>query len=287
MKRTPFIDQRDDQTEASGAHRSSETRAGPLTFHDDLMTLQHTIGNRAVRRLLQTKGLMVSSADPYEKEADSMAEQALRTPPARPPVSLTPEKRSSLRPARQIDSENKPADLAPSDMESPNESDRQAAEPILAAPPAEPPSDPRNPLKDLASKSQALSPQTRQFFEPRFGHDFRRVRVVTDRRAQQLAADLNAQAFTFGSKIFLNKGRFRPQTLAGRRLLAHELSHVVQQTRIGATGQPAIQRQPLEAASGNPQFSASLSKRRLRRQPRRRCRHLNRNRRPALCRSRR
>jgi hypothetical protein len=249
MKRTPFIDQHEDQTKTPGTQGPTEHRAGPLTFRDDLMTLQHTIGNRAVRRLLQTKGLMGPSADPYEKEAESMAEQALRTPPAGPPLSRTPEKRSSLRPARQIDSENKPAELAPSDMESPNEPDRQAAEPILAAPPAEPPSDPRNSLSDLTSKGQALSPQTRQFFEPRLGHDFRRVRVVTDRRAQQLAADLNAQAFTFGSKIFFNKGRYRPQALAGKRLLAHELSHVVQQTRRGATRQPAIQRQPLDAAS--------------------------------------
>ena len=178
-----------------------------------------------------------------------MADHALHAPPTGPPAVFGPQKSSGLRPAPQNDPQNKPADLTSSDAESPDTADPQAAGPVLASPPAEPPPDPRNTAASITSQGQTLSPRTRQFFESRFGHDFSGVRIVTDQRAQQLAADLNAQAFAFGSRIFFNQGRYRPQTQAGKHLLAHELSHVVQQTRRGAVRPPAIQRRPLESAN--------------------------------------
>jgi Domain of unknown function (DUF4157) len=72
----------------------------------------------------------------------------------------------------------------------------------------------------------------RAFFEPRFGHDFSRVRVHTDQTAERSARAVNAQAYTTGSHIVFGGGYYSPETLNGRRLLAHELTHVVQQ---GAT----------------------------------------------------
>jgi hypothetical protein len=75
--------------------------------------------------------------------------------------------------------------------------------------------------------------------EPRFGHDFSRVRVHSDVEAARAAGALSAQAFARGSDIVFGAGRFRPETLEGRRLIAHELVHVVQQrqgTRSGTAG---------------------------------------------------
>lgn len=63
-----------------------------------------------------------------------------------------------------------------------------------------------------------------------FGHDFSKVRIHTDAKAQEAAAGLRAQAFTYGGEIFFNKGKFNPGTSDGKWLLAHELTHVVQQS---------------------------------------------------------
>lgn len=76
-----------------------------------------------------------------------------------------------------------------------------------------------------------LSASDRGFFEPRFGHDFSRVRVHRDSAAAASARALAAKAFTHGEHLFFAAGHYAPQTGAGRRLLAHELAHVVQQRR--------------------------------------------------------
>jgi hypothetical protein len=65
--------------------------------------------------------------------------------------------------------------------------------------------------------------------EPRFGHDFSRVRVHTDARAAHSAMAVSALAYTSGRDIVFAKGQYAPGTEAGKRLLAHELAHVVQQ----------------------------------------------------------
>lgn len=81
----------------------------------------------------------------------------------------------------------------------------------------------------LRSPGQPLDAETRAFFEPRFGRDFSRVRVHTDATSMQSARHLNANAYTAASSIVFGAGRFLPGRPEGRRLLAHELTHVVQQ----------------------------------------------------------
>lgn len=81
---------------------------------------------------------------------------------------------------------------------------------------------------------QSLDGGTRAFMEGRFGHDFSRVRVHTDERANTAARAIGASAFTVGQDIWFARGRFAPQTNAGRRLLAHELAHTLQQARDGS-----------------------------------------------------
>lgn len=88
---------------------------------------------------------------------------------------------------------------------------------------------------------QALDRSTRAFMESRFGHDFSRVRVHTDSRASDSAAGVNALAYTLGHNIVFGAGRFQPSTRSGRYLLAHELTHVVQQDRYGVE---PVQRRP-------------------------------------------
>src|SRR5262249_40412554 len=92
----------------------------------------------------------------------------------------------------------------------------------------------------LSSPGQPLDPATRAFMEPRFGHDFSKVRVHTDERGGESARAVGALAYTVGNDIVFDTGRFTPESRAGRSLLAHELTHVLQQTP-GAT---SLQRQP-------------------------------------------
>jgi len=81
----------------------------------------------------------------------------------------------------------------------------------------------------LNSSGQPLDTATRAFMEPRFGHDFSQVRVHTDPRAGESAEAVNAQAYTVGRDVVFAPGQYQPTTEAGNAVLAHELSHVVQQ----------------------------------------------------------
>jgi outer membrane protein OmpA-like peptidoglycan-associated protein len=81
---------------------------------------------------------------------------------------------------------------------------------------------------------EALPEEVRAFMEPRFGHDFSRVRIHADAQAAEEARALNARAYTIGEEIVFGQGEYAPQSEAGRWLLAHELTHVVQQE--GASG---------------------------------------------------
>jgi hypothetical protein len=88
----------------------------------------------------------------------------------------------------------------------------------------------------LRSPGQPLDRQTRAFFEPRFGHDFSRVRVHADANAAASAAAVNALAYTVGRDVAFGAGQYAPETSAGRKLLAHELTHVVQQGSSSTAG---------------------------------------------------
>jgi hypothetical protein len=85
----------------------------------------------------------------------------------------------------------------------------------------------------LHSPGQPLDAGERTFLEPRFGHDFSRVRVHTDARAAESARAVDALAYTVGQHIVFAERQYAPGTDAGRRLLAHELAHVIQQNQEG------------------------------------------------------
>lgn len=85
------------------------------------------------------------------------------------------------------------------------------------------------------SRGTPMPRSVRNEFEARFAHDFGRVRVHTDTRAAEAARGLSARAFTIGTEVAFGSGEFQPGTAAGRRLIAHELTHVIQQCG-GASG---------------------------------------------------
>ncbi|HML27225.1 MAG TPA: DUF4157 domain-containing protein, partial [Methanomethylovorans sp.] len=176
---------------------------------DRILHLQRTAGNQAVQRLirsgvLQAKLKIGQPNDIYEQEADRVAEQVMRMP--EPQVQ---------RNCTKCDENEKTILQA---KESPG---KVPVDPGQDVPPVV--------HEVLSSPGQSLDAQTRAFMEPRFGQNFGNVRVHADSRAGQSADAVNGQAYTVGYHVVFAAGRYCPTAPNGRRLLAHELTHVVQQ----------------------------------------------------------
>jgi hypothetical protein len=92
-----------------------------------------------------------------------------------------------------------------------------------------------------------LPKSVRTFFEPRFGYDFSKVRIHSDARAAKLAQALHARALTMGPNIAFGLGNYAPETMEGKSLLSHELTHVLQQSDV-APQAPLMVIEPLEVA---------------------------------------
>ncbi|MDB5133749.1 MAG: hypothetical protein JWP37_352 [Mucilaginibacter sp.] len=84
-------------------------------------------------------------------------------------------------------------------------------------------------INSLGSSGQPLPEASRKFFEPRFRHDFSNVRIHNDMVAAKSAQSINALAYTTGNNIVFNNGQYSPDSESGKKLMAHELTHVVQQ----------------------------------------------------------
>jgi hypothetical protein len=92
----------------------------------------------------------------------------------------------------------------------------------------------------LTSGGQPLAAETRAIMEPRFGFDFGQIRIFSGDDAMEGARGLGAEAYTMGTNIVFGAGQYAPDTEAGQRLLAHELTHVVQQSRSQGGGNALV-----------------------------------------------
>jgi hypothetical protein len=110
---------------------------------------------------------------------------------------------------------------------------------------------PGGPHSSVDLRGQSLAPAIRTEMEARFGRDFGRVRVHTGEVATASALAEGARAYTMGRDIVFGEGRYAPETREGKRLLAHELAHVVQQTRpAGRHASPAAAEGEAQQAAG-------------------------------------
>jgi len=102
---------------------------------------------------------------------------------------------------------------------------------------------------------QPLDPATRAFFEPRLGQDLGRVQVHADAKAAESARAVNALAYTVGTNVVFGAGQYAPESAAGRKLLAHELVHTVQQSQVSSSSAEQVslvQRQAQPGAATQP-----------------------------------
>jgi hypothetical protein len=87
-------------------------------------------------------------------------------------------------------------------------------------------------IQETKGSGASLDSSTKNFMESRFGTNFSNVRVHTDSQAVALSSELNAQAFTVGNDVYFNAGKYSPESADGKRLLAHELTHTIQQEKM-------------------------------------------------------
>ena len=164
---------------------------------------------------LQTKLAVSQPGDPLEIEADRVADHVMRLPA--PQIQRTCAAGNAPCPKCK---EEQHFQREPT---SPNPTGTSSA-----------PAD----FGSTLGNGQPLDTATRSFFEPRFGADFSQVRVHTGPRAAESAQSVHARAFALGSNVVFNSGEFAPHHDDGRRLIAHELAHTLQQR--GTT--PLLQR---------------------------------------------
>jgi hypothetical protein len=176
-----------------------------------------TLGNQGVQRLLragviQAKLRVGQPNDLYEQEAGRVSEHVMRMPEPRLQRTCAcgggcPRCRTQQR--GQEDVRLQTARVGSGEL------GQTAVPPIVH--------------EVLRSPGRPLDPATRAFMEPRFGHDLAKVRVHANDRATESAAAVNALAYTVGNHIVFGAGQHEPGSFHGQRLLAHELTHVVQQ----------------------------------------------------------
>ena len=148
--------------------------------------------------------------DQYEQEADRVAEQVMRMP--------QPQLQGRVKPVKTHEEDLGKTKSIAGPM-TPQASDHTlSVDSEIAAS-----------INTVCRGGRPLPKAASDFFEPRFGYDFSQVRVHTDARANKVARALGVHAFTFGDNIVFGTNQYSPRSSKGRHLLAHELTHVVQQ----------------------------------------------------------
>lgn len=173
---------------------------------------------RRKRLGIQPKLTINQPGDKYEREADRVAEQVMRM--------------SEPHLQRQPDVEHEDDELIQTkplvQRKGDNQTTGEIAPPIVQ--------------KVLSLPGQPLDPATRGFMEPRLGHSFSQVRVHTGAQAAESARAVNASAYTVGRDVVFGAEQYRPNTMTGKQLLAHELTHVIQQSTANIPQADIIQR---------------------------------------------
>jgi len=204
-------------------------------------TLRQRLGNRGVQRLMseianhstgsaqiRSPAIQVSLSvsqpgDAHEQDADRVADAVMRMPAssmhAAPSVTSTATIPGVQRMCAECEEEDKKETRNASVQRKERTADVPTVTPGVAA----------NIQAMCGAGGRALPSATREFFEPRFGADFSGVRVHTDERASATASSIGAKAFTVGKDIAFDSGQYSPASHEGRKLLAHELTHTLQQ----------------------------------------------------------
>jgi hypothetical protein len=211
------------QSKAATAEKAAHRRMSTRGFTPPALALQQEIGDQAVQSLFRSGALHARlpvgvPTDPLEEEADRAADVVMRAPSdlVQRKCACGAEAGGSGECSECMQKRQQPGEM-----------------PILRRQPAGGGSKSEAPAivhRVLGSAGRPLDHTTSAFMEARFGRDFGKVRIHTDQRAAQSAASIDALAYTVGNNVVFGRGQYAPDSSSGRRLLAHELAHVLQQT---------------------------------------------------------
>ena len=182
------------------AAEAEDSQASPT---EAVLNLQQSYGNRYVQRMIgkiQAKLIVNPPDDQYEKEADRVAD------------AVTKASTSTVR--HQVDEEELFTTKRASEKQHQPSTVSKEMEADINA---------------VRGSGQPLPDSVRSSLEPQLGHDFSQVHIHTDAEADKLSQQLGAKAFTTGNDVFFREGAYQPGSDSGRGLIAHELTHVVQQ----------------------------------------------------------
>jgi thiol-disulfide isomerase/thioredoxin len=211
-------------TELNGMHTAQRAPA--------LLALQRTHGNRYVQRVVSgipAKLVVGQPGDKYEQEADRLAEQVMRMTKGSKQKAV-----GSNENTTQKNEEEKLIQPKALSQQITPLVQRQIEEELIQTKKVPGTTSEVIPtlesrIHSLKGNGQPLPKSMCAFFEPRFGQDFSQVRVHSDSSAAEVARAINARAFTFGQNIGFASGEYNPGSMIGKKLLAHELVHTIQQ----------------------------------------------------------
>ena len=261
------------QTTSAKSTTPGRAHFGQSRKVNSILHLQRTLGNQAMQRMLQTKAEDLEAGWPapevtrvahdfsqipvhpkspasvqakltigpprdiYEQEADRVSEQVMSMPePQLQRVCAC----GGECPKCQTEQSGQEHERLQTKRVQSSDLGQSAAPPIVH--------------EVLDSPGQPLDATTRAFMEPRFGHDFSRVRVHTDAKATESAQAVKAAAYTVGRDIVFNQNHYDPHSAPGRFLLAHELAHTLQQGQAGSMS--AADRAELQIGAPNDRSEA-------------------------------
>jgi hypothetical protein len=263
----------------SGLIQNRITQAGSRTRQPFFLKQNRATSGDQRAKFFSPKLVIGQQNDKYEKEADSMASHVVNTlnnatsPAVQRKCEHCEEEEKLQRQKeeeeekiqmkgleepmvqRKSETEEEEKDIQLKSLEEEEELSVQKKESSLEEEEVQMKSDDNPPattrsldtqLANSAGNGRTLPPQTRRQMEYSFGADFSHVNIHTDSTAVQMSKDLHAQAFTHGSDIYFNRGKYDPGSSTGKHLLAHELTHVVQQGDTNRIPSRMVQRQEIE-----------------------------------------
>lgn len=233
---------------------TSLARRRPVSAHSLRAVKLHN-QQSVLRQMVQASLRIGHANDPFEQEANRVADRVVSNKVAGNITPVTAGQLSAVSPTLQkqseVETELKPAEVQRqvNEEEEPVQTKRNDAQSVQTDAQHE------AGINHLKAGGQALEPSTRNFFEARFGLDFSQVRVHQGTQAADLSRSMNARAFTTGNHIAFAEGEYQPATREGQRLLGHELTHVVQQK--GSSQQ--VQRKTEHVLENDPASAPSIS----------------------------
>ncbi|WP_175621861.1 eCIS core domain-containing protein [Chryseobacterium schmidteae] len=171
--------------------------------------------------VIQKKRTVGSSNDSYEKEADHIADKVMKMPKSSSQTAHSglsvQRKCSACEQEEKLQMKPVAESISPLAQRSSSENDGTVSNHVESQ------------INSSEGGGNAMDSETKNFMENRFGTNFSDVKIHTGSYAVQMSKDLNAQAFAVGNDIYFNEGKYSPNSDKGKHLLAHELTHTIQQ----------------------------------------------------------